>query len=111
MTCINVTLISINHIIMFVTCYMINTDKSSINANSQNNNDDNDNDISKTSEKGEVLLRAVGTLRDSLILSGKTLLIKGPSVQRRPDGLTIRTKMWFLGAGFLGAPPISLMWY
>ena len=30
------------------------------------------------------------------------------SVQWQPDGLTIRAKKWFLGAGFLGAPPISL---
>ena len=33
---------------------------------------------------------------------------KCPSVQWQPDGLTIRTKKWFPGAGFLGAPPISL---
>ena len=30
------------------------------------------------------------------------------SVQWQPDGLTIHTNKWFLGAGFLGAPPISL---
>ena len=30
------------------------------------------------------------------------------SVQWQPDGLTIHAKKWFLGAGFLGAPPISL---
>ena len=36
------------------------------------------------------------------------MLVKCPSVQWQPDGLTIRTKKWFLGAGFLGAPPISL---
>ena len=30
------------------------------------------------------------------------------SVQWQPDGLTIRTEKWFLGAGFLGAPPIFL---
>ena len=30
------------------------------------------------------------------------------SVQWQPDGLTIHTKKWFLGAGFLRAPPISL---
>ena len=30
------------------------------------------------------------------------------SVQWQPDGSTIHTKKWFLGAGFLGAPPISL---
>ena len=29
------------------------------------------------------------------------------SVQWQPDGLAIPTKKWFLGAGFLGAPPIS----
>ena len=40
--------------------------------------------------------------------SVKTLLVKCPSVQWQPDDLTIRTKKWFLGAGFLGAPPISL---
>ena len=27
----------------------------------------------------------------------------------RPDGLTIHAKRWFLGAGFLGATPISLV--
>ena len=42
--------------------------------------------------------------------SVKTLLVKCPSVQWKPDGLTIRTEKWFLGAGFLGAPPISLSW-
>ena len=40
--------------------------------------------------------------------SVKTLLVRCPSVQRQPDGLTIRTNKWFLGARFLGAPPISL---
>ena len=33
-----------------------------------------------------------------------------PSVQWPPDGLTNHAKKWFLGAGFLGAPPISLMY-
>ena len=32
------------------------------------------------------------------------------SVQWQPDGLTIHTKKRFPGAGFLGAPPISLLW-
>ena len=31
------------------------------------------------------------------------------SVQWRPDCLTIHTKKWLLRAGFLGAPPISLV--
>ena len=61
------------------------------------------------SEKGEVLLRGVGTLRYSLTLSETTLLVKCPSVQWQPDGLTIRTEKWLLGAGFLGAPPILLI--
>ena len=52
------------------------------------------------SEKGEVLLRGVGTLRYRFPPNA--------SVQWQPDGLTIRTKKSFLGAGFLGAPPISL---
>ena len=30
------------------------------------------------------------------------------SVQLQPDGLTTHTEKWLLGAGFLGAPPISL---
>ena len=36
--------------------------------------------------------------------------VVGCSVSWRwqPDGSTIHTKKWFLGAGFLGAPPISL---
>ena len=29
-------------------------------------------------------------------------------MQWRPDGLTLHTKKWFLGAGLLRAPPISL---
>ena len=29
-------------------------------------------------------------------------------MQWPPDGLTIRAKKWFLGVGFLGAPPISV---
>ena len=36
------------------------------------------------------------------------MFVKCPSVQLQPDGLTIHTDKWFLGAGFLGAPPISL---
>ena len=52
------------------------------------------------SEKGEVLLRGVGTLR--------YVFPPNASVQWQPDGLTTHTKKWLLGAGFLGAPPISL---
>ena len=52
------------------------------------------------SEKGEVLLEGVGTLRYSFPPDA--------SVQWQPGQLTINTKKWFLGAGFLGAPPISL---
>ena len=59
------------------------------------------------SEKGKVLLRGVGTLRYVLILSDN-LFVKYPCVQWQPDGLTIHTKKWFLGVGYLGAPPISL---
>ena len=55
------------------------------------------------SENGEVLLRGVGTPQQSLILSDKC-----PSVQWQQDGLTIHTNKWFPGAGFLGAPPVSL---
>ena len=40
--------------------------------------------------------------------SAKALLGKCPSVQWQPDGLTIHTNKWLLGAGFLQAPPISL---
>ena len=51
-----------------------------------------------------------GGRHSTIFLSSvKTLLVKCPSVQWQPDGLTIHTKKWFLGAGFLGAPPISLM--
>ena len=35
------------------------------------------------------------------------MLVKCPTVQWQPDGLTIHAEKWFLGAGFLGAPPIS----
>ena len=52
------------------------------------------------SEKGEVLLRGVGTLRH--------LFPPSASVQWQPDGLTIHAKKWLLGAGFLGKPTISL---
>ena len=54
----------------------------------------------QASEKGEMLLRGVGTLQYPFPPNA--------SVQWQPDGLTIHTKEWFLGAGFLGAPPISL---
>ena len=52
--------------------------------------------------------KGVGTLRLFLKSSVKTLLVKCPSVQWQPDGLTIHTNKWFLGAGFLGAAPIFL---
>ena len=55
-----------------------------------------------------MLLRGVGTLRYLLILSESYMLVKCPSVQWQPDGLTIHTTEWFPGAGLLGAPPISL---
>ena len=42
------------------------------------------------------------------IYTVKALLVKCPSVQWQPDGLTIHAKRWLLGAGFLGAPSISL---
>jgi hypothetical protein len=43
--------------------------------------------------------------------SVKTLLVKCPSVQWQPDGLTIHHNKLFLGAGFLGALPIALNYY
>ena len=46
---------------------------------------------SRMPEKWEVLLRGVGTLRHFFLMV-----------------LTIHTKKWFLGAGFLGEPPTSL---
>ena len=52
-------------------------------------------------EKGEVLLRGVGTLRYYFPPNAS-------SVQLQPCDLTIHTKKWFLGAGFLGAASISL---
>ena len=51
-------------------------------------------------EKGEVLLRGVGILRYDFPPNA--------SVQWQPGDLTIHTKKSFPGAGFLGAPPISL---
>ena len=50
--------------------------------------------------KGEGLLRGVGTLR--------YLFPPSACLQWQRDGLTIQKKKQFLGAGFLGAPPISL---
>ena len=38
----------------------------------------------------------------------EALLVKCPSVQWQLMDLTIHTKKWFLGAGFLGACPTSL---
>ena len=62
------------------------------------------------SEKGEVLLRGVvGTLRYLLILSENSAC-RVPICAVAADDLTIHTKKWFLGAGFLGALPISLKW-
>ena len=52
------------------------------------------------SEKGEVLLRGVGTLQ--------YFSPPDASVQWQPDDLAIPTNMWLLGAGSLGAPPVSL---
>ena len=60
------------------------------------------------SEKGEVLLRGVGALRYVWILGESSACQVPISVRRQPDGLTVHTKKWFLGAGFLGALPISL---
>ena len=39
----------------------------------------------------------------------ETLLVKCTSVQWQPDGWTVNTKKWLLGAGFLAALPISLI--
>ena len=50
-----------------------------------------------------MLLRGVGALQDLLTLSENSACQVW-----QPDGLTIHAKKWFLGAGFLGAPPISL---
>ena len=54
----------------------------------------------EASEKGEVLQRGVGTLQ---FLFHQMHLRNGSLV-----AWTIQTKKWLLGAGFLGAPPISL---
>ena len=55
---------------------------------------------SLASEKGEVLLRGVGTLRCSFPPNA--------AVQWQPDGLTVHTKKWFLGAGFWEHLPFLL---
>ena len=65
--------------------------------------------IERCGMKGEVLLRGGSARCDICGSSVKALLVKCPSVQWQPDGLTIHTKKRFLGAGFLGAPPISLI--
>ena len=59
------------------------------------------------SEKGEVILRRVGTLRYVSILSENSAC-QVPICAVAADGFTIHANKWFLGAGFLGAPPISL---
>ena len=53
------------------------------------------------SEKLEVLLGGVGTLR--------YLSPPNASAQWQPGDLTIHTNKWSLGAGFLGSPPIYLI--
>ena len=41
-------------------------------------------------------------LYDIFVIFGEnSLLVKCPSVQRQPDGLTVRAEKWLLGAGFL----------
>ena len=60
------------------------------------------------SEKGEVLLRGVGTLRYLLILGENSACQVPICVQWQPDGLAIHTKKWFLGAGLLGADNIGM---
>ena len=59
-------------------------------------------------QRGTPQLRERGSAPKEGRHSTKTLLVKCPSVQWQPDGLTIHTRKWFLGTGFLGAPPISL---
>ena len=55
-----------------------------------------------------MLLRGVGTLRYVLILSDN-YVCQVPICAVAADGLTIHAEKWFLGAGFLGAPPNSLI--
>ena len=80
-----------------------NTHSSSSSSSSNDTNNNTNNDTSNNSSNNSsnnVLLRGVGTLRDSFPPNA--------SVQRQPGDLTIHTKKRFLRAGFLGAPPISL---
>ena len=63
----------------------------------------------RLSEKRGSCSSGGSALCDICCSSVKALLVKCPSVQRQPDGLTIHTNKWFLGAGFLGAPPIALI--
>ena len=66
-----------------------------------------------------MLLRGVGTLRYSFRCNASAAILRGvgtlryssppkASAQWQPGDLRIRAKKWFVGAGFLGAPPISL---
>ena len=54
------------------------------------------------------MLLSASALYDICKSSVKAMLVKCPSVQWQPDGLTIHTKKWLLGTRLLGAPPISL---
>ena len=62
----------------------------------------------RQSEKGKSAPNGGSALCDICRSSVRALLAKCPSVQWQPDGLTIHAKKWFLGSGFLGAPPLSL---
>ena len=102
------------------------------NKNNDNNDNNNDKDVSMGEVKtwdGEArrrerfqydVLCVVGAApdlreRESAPKRGRhSTMISFPpkaSVQWQPDGLTVHAKKWFLGAGFLGAPPIYIYIY
>ena len=71
--------------------------------------------LAVSQRRGEVLLRGVGTAINKRTTKNKqTITLNGyfppPDVaaQWQPDALTVRAREWFLGAGLLGAPPVSL---
>ena len=60
--------------------------------------------MARAPEFGEMGGAPKGGRHSTIVVSTKCIR----SVQWQPDGLTIHTNMWFLGAGFLRATPISL---
>ena len=79
-------------------------------TNNENNDNNDDNNIIITSDALIIIIIIIIWL---LLLTGvgplRYLFPPNASVLWQPDVLPIHIKKWFLGAGFLGAPPMSLV--